>query len=135
LRLARWVTPIFVTFDIIALFLQATGAAMVASVQSTDANAEDNLSRGKTLALAGIGIQVAAFGIFSVIAARFHFTSKKFAVILNSKLRRAEEENTVMQEASAKKIKPNWRLVLFVINASCVLILVRQPSLSRIVRS
>lgn len=124
LRPARWITPIFVTFDILALFLQATGAAMVAGVQGTDTSAKDQMNRGKTLAQSGIGIQLAAFGLFSIIAARFHFTSKQFTVAFNSRLLRAEGDKMATLEGSTKAFKPNWRTLLFVVNASCVLIIV-----------
>ncbi|KAH8668689.1 RTA1 like protein-domain-containing protein [Xylariales sp. PMI_506] len=121
----RWVTPIFVAFDIVALLLQATGAALVAGVQATATNAEDQLNRGKTLALIGIGLQVTAFGLFSIIATRFHFTSKQFAVALKSKLLIAEGEKMATLEGSAAKFNPNWRVILFAVNASCALILIR----------
>jgi hypothetical protein len=99
----------------------------VAGAQSTDADAKDELSRGKTLALSGIGIQVAAFGLFSIVAARFHFVSKQFAAALDARLMRAEGEKTAMLEGSKKKFNPNWIRILFAINASCVLILVHYP--------
>lgn len=122
--LARWVTPIFVGFDILALLLQAAGAAIVAGTQVTDNDAMHKLDLGKKLALIGIGVQIAAFGLFSVVAVRFHFTSKQFESDISSRLLRAEGDKMATFEGSSRRFNPNWRSILFAVNASCILIMV-----------
>ncbi|KAJ2897988.1 putative rta1 domain protein [Zalerion maritima] len=121
----RFVTPIFVGFDVIALFLQTIGAIMVSSTQATDGNAKEKMNRGKDLAMSGIAVQMAAFGLFTIVAARFQFTSKRFAHDVTQKLLMEPGEKTASVPGSRNKIKPNWRVILFSINLSCVLILLR----------
>ena len=121
---ARWLTPIFVGFDIFALFLQLIGAVMVTGTQVTDANAAEKLQKGKDLALVGVTLQIVAFGLFSFIAVRFHFTSKRFKAELERRFQKVEGDKFVTFEGSARRFKPNWRAMLYVINVSCLLILV-----------
>jgi len=123
--LARWLTPIFVGFDIFALFLQLVGAVMITGTQVTDTNAASKLQTGKDIALAGVTLQIIAFGLFSFIAVRFHFTSKRFKAELERRFVRVKGDKFVTFEGSPRRFKPNWRAMLYVVNASCILILVR----------
>ncbi|ORY69901.1 RTA-like protein, partial [Pseudomassariella vexata] len=121
-----WITPIFVGVDIVALLLQLIGAVLVAGTEPNDSNAQHKLDLGKKIALAGISIQIMGFGLFSIVAARFYFTSKQFAADLESRLLKADErQKTATLEGSSRKFNPNWRTILFTVNASCALILVR----------
>ncbi|KAI4859576.1 RTA1-domain-containing protein [Hypoxylon rubiginosum] len=121
----RWITPIFVACDVVALVVQLIGAVMVSSTQATDKNAAKKLNTGKNMALAGLAIQIAAFGLFTIVAARFHFTSRQFVTNLQSRYEDAGSGGTVSVKGSPRKINPNWRRLLYAINISCVLVLIR----------
>ncbi|CAK7219690.1 hypothetical protein SCUCBS95973_003903 [Sporothrix curviconia] len=122
---ARWLTPIFVGFDIFALFLQLVGAVIISGTQITTPNAAHKLKTGKNLALAGVSTQIAAFGLFTIIAARFHFTSRRFAADLERRYRAVPGDKFVTLEGSQRKFKPQWRTLLYAINFSCAMIIVR----------
>ncbi|KAI2626699.1 RTA1-domain-containing protein [Hypoxylon sp. NC1633] len=121
----RWVTPIFVSFDIIALLVQLIGAVIVSSTKPTDQDAANKLQRGKNIALAGLALQIVAFGLFSIVAARFHFTSKRFESILQSSLEPTGKAGAVIVKGSGRLINSNWRRLLYAINLSCLFILIR----------
>lgn len=127
---ARWITPIFVTFDVVALLVQLIGAVSVSSTQATDEDAANKLKLGKDIALAGLAIQIGAFGLFTIIAARFHFTSQRFVASLSWRLEEADGGKAVFVRGSSRKINPNWRRLLYALNASCILILVSDRILS-----
>ncbi|KAI8966242.1 RTA1 like protein [Daldinia sp. FL1419] len=121
----RWITPIFVTFDVISLLVQLVGAVSVSSTQVTDEDAEKKMNTGKNVALVGLAIQIAAFGLFTVIAARFHFTSQRFETSLLSRLETIDGGKSVLVRGVSRKINPNWRRLLYAVNVSCALILIR----------
>lgn len=128
-QIVRWTTPILVTCDILALLLQGTGGAVIASTQMTDENVKDRLTMGKDIAMAGVAIQLAAFGLFSVVAARFYMTSKQFTNNPNSTVSKFGGQHFVTFADSPRKYRPNWRRVLAAVNISCLLILVCYPAL------
>ncbi|KAI1144610.1 RTA1-domain-containing protein [Hypoxylon sp. FL0543] len=121
----RWITPIFVSCDIVALLVQLIGAVSVSSTQATDEDAENKLKIGKDVALAGLAIQMGAFGLFTVIAARFHFTSQRFEANLKWRLDEVDGGKAVFVKGTSKKLNPNWRHLLYALNISCILILIR----------
>lgn len=121
---ARWITPIFVGCDVVALLLQLVGAVMIAGTSPTDTDAKDKLKRGKDIALAGVTVQIVGFGLFSVIAARFHFTSKHFKDDLQKRLQPVPGEKMVTVPGLDRKFRPNWEVLLYAVNLSCALILV-----------
>ncbi|KAI1082196.1 RTA1-domain-containing protein [Whalleya microplaca] len=125
LMAARWITPIFVSFDIVALIIQLIGAIIVSGTQPTDENAQDKMNLGKNIALAGLAIQIGAFGLFSVSAVRFHFTSRRFVAGLQARLGKTSGGKTVTVNGSSRRINPNWRHLLYAVMVSCLLILVR----------
>lgn len=122
---ARWLTPIFVGFDIFALLLQLVGAVIISGTELTSPNAIKKLHTGRTIALAGVSIQIGAFGLFTIIAARFHFTSRRFAADLERRFRAVPGDKFVTLEGSERKFKPRWRTLLYAINFSCAMIIVR----------
>lgn len=125
----RWLTPIFVCFDIFSLLLQLVGAVIISGTQVTDKNAASKLQTGKDIALAGVSAQIGAFGLFSIIAARFHFTSRRFAAALENRYQRLPppEGNKFVTfvDDQSKRFKPEWRKFLYVINFSCIMIIIR----------
>jgi xanthine/uracil permease len=120
----RFLTPIFVGFDILALFLQLIGAVIVSGTQPTDSDAQTKLKRGKDIALAGVTLQIIAFGLFSIIAVRFHFTSKRFIDDYNRRFRTGPGEKLGSLEGTPEKFRPAWRSLLYAVNTACLMILV-----------
>ncbi|OQD99741.1 hypothetical protein PENVUL_c061G07704 [Penicillium vulpinum] len=118
----RWITPIFVGFDIIALLLQLGGAVMISTVEVTDKDARKNLNTGKHVAQIGVIIQLVAFGLFAVAAVRFNFTSKRFTRSLDERYENVGEKEYRIGGTVKHK---NWPALLRVVNFSTILILVR----------
>jgi hypothetical protein len=117
----RFITPIFVGFDIIALLLQLGGAVIITSVSSDDTDAADKLNRGKHIAQAGVIIQLAAFGLFSIAAVRFNFTSKRFSKNIHDRYESFGEKQYVIDGVLKNK---HWPALLRAVNLTTVLILV-----------
>jgi hypothetical protein len=102
---------------------------MVSGTQPTDSNAQSKLNTGKNIALVGVTLQIVAFGIFTVVAARFHFTSKRFTADLARRFQSVPgEKNLVTLEGSSRTFRPNWRAMLYAVNLSCAMILVSHAS-------
>ncbi|KAJ5808786.1 RTA1 like protein-domain-containing protein [Penicillium riverlandense] len=118
----RWITPIFVGFDVVALLLQLVGAVMVASVNPGDNDSANKLNRGKHIAQGGLVIQLAAFGFFSVAAVRFNFTSKRFSKSIHERYESFGEKQYVIDGIPKDK---HWPALLRVVNLTTLLILVR----------
>ncbi len=83
---------------LVALLLQLWGAVQITSVTPGAANAISKANKGKRIAQIGVAIQLACFGLFSIIAVRFNFTSK---------------------------LKKNWQAILRVTNVASACILIR----------
>jgi len=120
----RFVTPIFVASDIIALFLQLVGAVMITTISNTDPNAISKAKRGKRIAQIGVAVQLACFGLFSVMAVRFNFTSKRFAAGFEERITNANEKYVTI-DGQDRQLKRNWRAILRVTNIASVCILIR----------
>ncbi|OOQ88102.1 RTA1 domain protein [Penicillium brasilianum] len=118
----RFITPLFVGFDVVALFLQLVGAVMISTVDSTDTDAASKLNKGKHIAQAGVIIQLIAFGLFSVAAVRFNFTSKRFTKTIHERYELSGEKDYIVDGIARKK---HWPALLRVVNLTTVLILVR----------
>ncbi|KAL5343453.1 RTA1 like protein-domain-containing protein [Aspergillus crustosus] len=118
----RWVTPIFVGFDVVALLLQLVGALMITSGNGTSQDDIDTFNRGRDLALVGVIVQIVAFGIFAVAAVRFNFTSKRFIKSASEPLVGGDDFNLSVQD---KPRKPDWRPLLRAVNFSTIMILIR----------
>lgn len=66
-----WLTKIFVAADVFSFLLQASGAGLLSSgVAST-------INTGKTIVIAGLVVQVIAFGLFVVACALFHVRNRR----------------------------------------------------------
>lgn len=117
----RFITPLFVGFDIVALFLQLVGAVMISSVSAGDTDAAQKLNRGKSIAQAGVIIQLVAFGMFSVAAVRFNFTSKRFTKSIPERYESSGEKSYIIDGLVRKK---HWPALLRVVNFTTLLILV-----------
>ncbi|KAJ5758608.1 RTA1 like protein-domain-containing protein [Penicillium odoratum] len=118
----RFITPIFVGFDIVALLLQLSGAVMISSVSVTDAAAAHKIFKGKAIAQAGVIIQLVAFGLFSVAAVRFNFTSKRFTDELAGRYEVLDEKTYSIDGIVKNR---HWPALLRVVNLTTLLILVR----------
>jgi hypothetical protein len=117
----RFITPLFVGFDVVALFLQLIGAVMISSVDATEKDAASKLNRGKHIAQAGVIVQLLAFGLFSVAAVRFNFTSKKFTKSIHERYEMFGEDDYIVDGITKKK---HWPALLRVVNFTTLLILV-----------
>ncbi|KAL3468547.1 RTA1 like protein-domain-containing protein [Aspergillus heterothallicus] len=118
----RFVTPIFVGFDILALLLQLVGALMITSGNGTSQEDIDTFNRGRNLALGGVILQIIAFGIFTIAAIRFNFTSKRFGSGVPEPLHAQDEFAMTMQD---KPRKTDWPVLLRVVNIATGMILIR----------
>ncbi|CAI7602228.1 unnamed protein product [Penicillium glandicola] len=118
----RFITPIFVGCDIVALLLQLGGAVMISSVDATAEDAKSKLNAGKHVAQVGVIIQLVAFGLFAVAAVRFNFTSKRFAGSLSERYENVGEKEYIIGGVIKDK---NWPALLRVVNLTTILILVR----------
>lgn len=108
-----------------AFLLQLIGAVIISGTQATDTNAASKLNRGKTIALIGLGIQIACFGLFSIIAIPFNFTSKRFDGDFDSRVGGTPDEKFFTVDDMKRKMSKNWQALLRVVNLTCLLILVR----------
>lgn len=68
----RFMTPVFVTCDILAFLIQVFGGVMATS---TDPSVVKN---GFNVLKAGLAIQIVAFGFFLIISFRFHIISRSY---------------------------------------------------------
>ena len=128
----RFITPIFVGCDIIALLLQLGGAVIISAVDATDKDAENKLNMGKHVAQAGVIIQLVAFGMFAVAAVRFNFTSKRFTGSLSERYENVGEKEYIIGGIVKDK---NWPTLLRIVNLTTILILVSSSSPSVAVHS
>lgn len=120
----RFITPIFVGFDIVALLLQMGGAIMITSVDGMDKNARDKLNTGKHVAQIGVIVQLVAFGLFAVAAVRFNFTSKRFTRLVSERYESSGEKEHIIGGVAKNK---HWPSLLRVVNFTTILILVSFP--------
>lgn len=112
-------------FDVAALFLQLVGAVMIAGTAISDPNYLEKVHKGKNIALAGVSVQLLAFGLFSIIAVRFHIIAKRFKADVQKRLQPIPGEKYVTVEGiDGRKLKPNWEVLLYVVNLACALIIV-----------
>jgi hypothetical protein len=137
----RFVTPIFVACDVrksthktsllhinskalVALLLQLWGAVQITSVTPGQADAVSKANKGKKIAQIGVAIQLACFGLFSIIAVRFNFTSKRFAIAFEQRLTNINEKYCTI-DGTDHKLKKNWQAILRVTNIASLCILIR----------
>ncbi|KAF9769780.1 hypothetical protein IL306_012742 [Fusarium sp. DS 682] len=110
---ARFITLLFVGFDIISLLLQLVAAVLIAGTDPTDPDAKNKLNLGKTLGLVGVSTQIAGFGLFTVSAIRFHFAARRLS------------PDFAKDNQEKHGIVKKWQTLLIVVNVSCLLILIR----------
>lgn len=118
---ARWMAPIFVGFDIFTLLLQLIGALLI--LDGTDNTKIDvkKANNGKAIALAGVTLQIVIFGLFTVLAARFHFISRRFL----AESQAAPSSKPDSRNGTRQSFNPNWRMLLYAVNFSCGMITIR----------
>ena len=108
---------------------------IITSVDITDADALSKATKGKHIAEIGVAVQLACFGLFSIIAVRFNFTSKRFSNRFEERICLVEGEGDeggktgkwVRVDNEEKKLKRNWQAILRVTNIASLCILVRPP--------
>ncbi|KAJ8069123.1 hypothetical protein OCU04_002797 [Sclerotinia nivalis] len=94
----RWMTPIFVTCDVIAFLIQVFGAiSAISKVAST-------AQRGYSIMKVGLVIQLLYFGFFIIVSLRFYFISQRF---------------------QNPRADTRWKKLLMAINTASALIFVR----------
>ncbi|CAM1501337.1 Fc.00g104990.m01.CDS01 [Cosmosporella sp. VM-42] len=108
----RFITLIFVGCDVISLALQLVAAVLISGTNPTDSNAKQKVSLGRDLGLVGVSVQIAGFGLFSISALRFYFTSRR----LNGDFAKLNQ--------AKHGIHRDWEKLLVVVISSCFLILV-----------
>ncbi|KAF4263868.1 hypothetical protein KXW98_002499 [Aspergillus fumigatus] len=118
----RFITPIFVGFDIVALLLQLGGAVLITSADGTSSDAKDKFDRGRNIALIGVIVQMVAFGLFSLAAFRFNFTSKRFAKPVDEQFEMLASNDA---GPGGREKSANWNALLRVVNFSTLMILIR----------
>jgi hypothetical protein len=99
------------------------GAIMITSISTGDADAKSKANRGKAVAEIGVAVQLICFGLFSIIAVRFHFTSKRFKKSFDER-HNVDEGKFFTLEDGNRKLKTSWQTILLVTNFTSVCILV-----------
>ncbi|KAG4415649.1 hypothetical protein IFR04_011208 [Cadophora malorum] len=120
----RFITPIFVAGDVVALLLQTWGAVKITGVDLSAPDAKHQTDQGKMIAEIGVAVQLIFFGLFSIIAMRFNFTSRRFKQDFEQRIT-ASDEKYVEIDGREKKLKRNWQAILLITNLASVCILVR----------
>ncbi|KAL5003688.1 RTA1 like protein-domain-containing protein [Aspergillus recurvatus] len=120
----RWITPIFVGFDIGALMLQLVGAVMITSGNGNSQDDIDTFNRGRDLALVGVVVQIVAFALFTIAAIRFNFTSKNFIMHPPEPVY-GERQDDFSMALQDKPRKSDWLRLLRAVNFSTIMILIR----------
>lgn len=100
---------------------------MIAGTSITDPNYLQRIHRGRDIAVAGVSVQLLAFGLFSIIAVRFHIIAKRFSADLQKRLQPipGDEKFVTVEGLQGRKFRPNWEALLYTVNISCALIMVR----------
>lgn len=76
----------------------------------------------------GVAIQLACFGLFTIIAIRFNFISRRFDSDFDSRICN-DNEKYVTIDGGARKLRKDWRALLRVTNVACGCILVSSKPL------
>lgn len=105
-----WVTRIFVTFDVLSFLTQSAGAAMLAGAK----NDIKKSNTGESIVIGGLILQLVAFGFFSAAAVRFHIKMMRWQRVPGS---------------AAQLKNGQWKILLYCLYASCVLIMLRKSPL------
>lgn len=108
----RWITPIFVSFDLLAFLIQLLGLGSVGAAYETNGPIDqEQVDHGLGILRFGLIAQVLCFGIFAVIGFRFLQVSRSFGVDY-----RGRDEPLP---------DPKWQRLSLALNASATLIMVR----------
>ena len=99
---SKWLTKIFVGGDVLSFLAQSAGGGLLAKAKD-----KDDSKMGEYIIIAGLGIQIAFFGFFSICACIFHYRIRACPTTASSTL-------TVP-----------WRRQLFVLYFASILIMIR----------
>jgi RTA1 like protein len=116
----RFITPIFVTFDLLSFLVQLLGVSAVGEAfQDKTLTPDERLRQtkgGLRILRLGLLLQLACFGIFAIIGFRFLVVSKRWNVL----------------SATAEGVQEHgWRRVNLAVNGAATLIMVSYLSQSR----
>jgi RTA1 like protein len=106
----RWITPIFVIFDISAFLIQLMGVGAVGAAVTAEPQDQKKLSHGYSVLKFGLVIQLLCFTMFAIVGFRFFFLSRGWTVKPEPGLRRP------------------WRQLLNAVNVCATLITVSSSS-------
>jgi hypothetical protein len=106
----KWLPKIFVGGDILSFLTQSTGGG----IQTGNTLADYNL--GETLIMAGLGIQLAFFGFFIIVAGIFHVRILREPTTIATSMGR---------RAGWKPSERSWSTVLWTLYCVSLLILIR----------
>jgi hypothetical protein len=122
---ARWLTLIFVAFDIFALLLQLAGALALTRADPLSSDFKKQVDLGRIIAVIGVIIQLGAFGVFTIIAARFHSVSRRFGGPPEPLADGAQVNKPSLLQSTRSRLQNSWKSELWAVNFSCLFILVR----------
>jgi hypothetical protein len=106
----KWLTKVFVGGDVLSFLTQSAGGG----IQTGKTLASWNL--GQTLIMAGLGIQLAFFGVFIITAGIFHFKIAREPTPIATSMGRA---------AGWRASERSWSTVLWTLYVVSLLILIR----------
>lgn len=112
---ARFVTPLFICFDLGSFFIQLLGAGAVGTAYTsktlTPAAQQDKIRTGLAALKLGFALQLGCFGLFFVIGTRFLCVSRRWA-------------GTPLCYAAPSGA--NWTRLNWAVNVAAIAITVRQ---------
>ncbi|KAJ5770252.1 uncharacterized protein N7511_002303 [Penicillium nucicola] len=99
----KWLTAIFVTGDVIAFLMQASGGGIMAS------GTPSAMTTGEHITIGGLAVQLVFFTVFIVASSIFHYRIRKFPT-----------EKSLCRSSSA-----TWEVVMTGLYVASILILIR----------
>ena len=104
--------------------LQMIGAIQITTITAGTKDATSKANRGEMIAEIGVAVQLVCFGLFSIIAVRFNFTSKRFIGDFDTRFSGVHDGKYFVIDHGSRKLKRNWQTILRVTNLTSVMILV-----------
>ncbi|OGM47229.1 hypothetical protein ABOM_003982 [Aspergillus bombycis] len=102
-------TRIFVSGDVLSFLIQSGGGAILAQAQTAS-----KVHLGERVIIVGLFVQVIFFSVFMAVSVLFHWN-----------LHRDPTAQTLARSATKGRAIPSWKLCLFLLYATSILIMVR----------